>query len=143
MVASGIALLLVGCSPLSSTAPTARPETDTDLLNRYFAAFNQAADQGSEAQFAFLRTTQHPDFAARLCELDGLTVDIYPAMSSVRPDPDWAPDGASSPRGTVYVVGVSLTVRRDGTLVGEQIGSQRVAILDRRTYGFAPCLNPR
>lgn len=134
-------LLLTGCSTVSSTVPAPRAETDTDLLNRYFAAFNQAADQGSNAQFAFLRSTQHPDFADRICGLDGLTLDIYPAMSSARPDPGWAPEGASSVRGTVYVVGVSLTVRRNGTLVGEQIGSQRVAILDRRAYGFAPCLN--
>jgi hypothetical protein len=140
-VVSVAALLLAGCSTVSSTVPPPRAETDTDLLNRYFVAFNQAADQGSNAQFAFLRSTQHPDFTDRICELDGLTVDIYPAMSSARPDPDWAPEGASSARGTVYVVGVSLTVRRNGTLIGEQIGSQRVAILDRRAYGFAPCLN--
>jgi hypothetical protein len=130
-------LLLASCS----TFVPPPPETDTDRINRYFAAFNQAAEQGPVAQLDFFRTTQHPDFTGRVCDLDGVTLDIYPAMSSTRPDPEWAPEGASSPRGNVYVVGVSLTVRRNGTLIGEQIGSQRVAILDGRTYGFAPCLN--
>lgn len=130
-------MLLTGCS----TPVPSPPETDTTRIDHYFTAFNRAADQGPVAQLGFFRATQHPDFAARVCDLGEVTVDIYPAMSSTRPDPDWAPEGASSPRGTVYVVGVSLTVRRNGTLVGEQIGSQRVAILDGRAYGFAPCLN--
>ncbi len=64
-------------------------------------------------------------------------------MSTLRVDPDWVPPGAgkraSHPRGAVYVLGVSVSIREGGALLGQQIGSQRVVILDGKAYGFAPC----
>jgi hypothetical protein len=38
------------------------------------------------------------------------------------------------------VVAVSLRVRKDGQVLGAQIGSERVVVLDGRVYGFMPCL---
>ncbi|AXB46555.1 hypothetical protein [Amycolatopsis albispora] len=135
-VALALALLVSGCgvTPLKP-----RQETDTDLVGRYFDLLNRAGDQGPEEQERFLEATQHPDFTGQDCALGDLTLDIYPAMSTVRPDPEWSPDGDDPPRGSVYVVAVSLTIRRAGAAIGEQIGSQRVVLLDRRVYGFAPC----
>ncbi|GAB2762072.1 hypothetical protein [Amycolatopsis magusensis] len=131
-----LALLATGCG---TTPLQPRQETGTDLISRYFDNFNRAGDQGPEEQQRFLEDARHPDFTGQECELGDLTMDIYPAMSTVRPDPDWSPDGEDPPRGEVFVVAVSLTVRRAGAAIGEQIGSQRVVLLDRRVYGFAPC----
>jgi hypothetical protein len=64
-------------------------------------------------------------------------------MSTLRIDPDWVPPdsgrNATHPRGMVYVLGVSVSIRQDGALLGEQIGSQRVVVLEGKAYGFAPC----
>jgi hypothetical protein len=53
--------------------------------------------------------------------------------------PPGAEENGTHPRGLVYVLGVSVSIRQDGALLGEQIGSQRVVILDGKAYGFAPC----
>lgn len=108
-------------------------------MREYFAANNAAADRGPEAQQEFFRRTQHPDYTDRTCELDDQTVRIDPAMSTLRPDPDFAPDDIAPLRGQVRVVGVEVTTRGDNGVVGHQIGSQHVVLLDGRAYGFAPC----
>jgi hypothetical protein len=48
-------------------------------------------------------------------------------------------DTTKRPRGTVYVLGVSVSIRRQGALLAEQIGSQRLVVLDGKVYGFTPC----
>ncbi|WP_141999288.1 hypothetical protein [Amycolatopsis cihanbeyliensis] len=138
LIALGATLLgsIAGC-----TAAPGEPAGAEYRIGRYFAAFNDAADQGDQAQSEFLRKTQHPDFADQVCELNGLTVRAYPALSTLRPDPEWAPGDAEPPRGQVYVLAVSLTLRRAGTPLAEQIGSERVTILRDQVYGFAPCLS--
>ena len=63
-------------------------------------------------------------------------------MSTFRTVPEWVPPESRSddpPRGTIYVLGVSVSVRRQGALLGEQIGSQRVVVLNGKAYGFSPC----
>jgi hypothetical protein len=137
------ALLLVGCSNamVGAPVPVDAAEADRRLVQEYFDALNNAAGQGPTAQGEFLGRTQHPDFVGRRCDLGDFTVHADPAMSTLRADPQWAPENADrQPRGTVYVVSVALTVRRATVSVGEQIGSQRVVVLDGTAYGFAPCL---
>jgi hypothetical protein len=115
-------------------------DEDRKLVTDYFTELNAAGKDGSTSQRDFLRRTQHPDFTDRLCDLRGLTLKIEPAMSTLRVDPKWTPpDSSKHPRGLVYVLGVSVSVRKDGSLLGEQIGSERVVVLDGRAYGFAPC----
>ncbi|OZM71556.1 hypothetical protein CFN78_20520 [Amycolatopsis antarctica] len=139
MVGTVAAVLLAtqGCSP--ATPVIAPVPSDTDHVDAYFESFNEAGRQGTQAQDEFLRSTQHPDFADQACGLSGLVMDVYPALSTVRPDPDWEPEGGGKPAGAVYVVSVSTTVRQNGAMVGEQIGVRRIAVLDGRAYGFAPC----
>ncbi|MBQ6641017.1 MAG: hypothetical protein IJH84_08285 [Saccharopolyspora sp.] len=127
------ALALAGCSAAPQEPSPQRQVQD------YFAANNAAARQGSAAQQEFFDRTQHPEFGDQVCELDGLTVQLEPALSTLRPDPGYSPDGAGPPRGKVFVVGVEVTVRRDGTITGRQVGSQHVVLLDGTTHGFAPC----
>lgn len=111
------------------------------LVAGYFDAANAAAHLGPAAQQRFLDATQHPDFRGERCPLNGATVISEPTMSTLRSDSDWIPAGAGAPpRGTVYVVAVTATVRRDGAELGTQIGSQHVVVLDGRAFGFAPCL---
>lgn len=138
-------LLIAGCSSAVNgvALPAGSPENDRQLVRDYFDELNDAADDGPATQRDFLRRSQHPDFADDLCELGDLTLTIAPAMSTLRIDPDWVPPeagrDATHPRGLVYVLGVSVSIRQDGALLGEQIGSQRVVVLDGRVYGFAPC----
>jgi hypothetical protein len=142
----GLAVLLVaGCSSAVAgvPVPAASPDGDRELVQDYFDELNDTAEEGPAAQRTFLRNSQHPDYADELCDLGDLTLTIDPAMSTLRVDPDWVPPDAgrdaAHPRGLVYVLGVSVSIRQDGALLGEQIGSQRVVVLDGRAYGFAPC----
>ncbi|WP_436492744.1 hypothetical protein [Actinokineospora sp. HUAS TT18] len=116
------------------------PGQEREIVSQYFTDLNDAAAEGSDTQRDFLRRTQHPDFTDRTCELGDLVLTIEPALSTLRVDPKWKPEKATSrPRGSVYVVGVSVRIRRDNATLAEQIGSQRVVVLDGRAYGFAPC----
>ena len=144
LLALAAILLLAGCS--SAIAGRAVPagdgsaDSDRGLVTAYYAELNASADEGTAEQRDFLRRTQHPDFIDRLCDLSGLTLHVLPAMSTFRADPEWvAPEDNQAPRGVVYVVGVSISIRQQGALLGEQIGSQRVVVLDGRAYGFSPC----
>lgn len=137
------ALLATGCSTAVAgravPAGAGSPGADRALVEEYYAGLNAAADEGTQDDF--LRHTQHPDYLDRLCDLSGLTLHVLPAMSTLRSDPEWVPpEEDGRPRGSVYVLGVSIIVRDRGTLLGEQIGSQRVVVLDGRAYGFSPCL---
>lgn len=136
-------LIITGCS----TAVAGRPVPAGNgsaaeaqaLVKDYYENLNAAADEGTQDDF--LRHTQHPDYLDRLCDLSGLTLHVLPAMTTLRADPEWVPPKESQhPRGAVYVLGVSISIREQGTLLGEQIGSQRVVVLDGRAYGFSPCL---
>jgi hypothetical protein len=138
-------LVAAGCSSTVAGTPVAAasPAHDRELVEDYFTELNASAADGPSAQRDFLRRSQHPDFTEDLCDLGDLTLNIDPAMSTLRVDPDWVPPDAgrdaTHPRGLVYVLGVSVSIRQDGALLGEQIGSQRVVILDGKAYGFAPC----
>ncbi|MGB3442343.1 MAG: hypothetical protein WBA97_26680 [Actinophytocola sp.] len=139
-------LLIAGCSSAVTgvPVPAASPDDDRELVQDYFADLNEAGAEGPDTQRDFLRRSQHPDYADELCDLGRLTLTIDPAMSTLRVDPDWVPPdagrNATHPRGLVYVLGVSVSIRDDGgALLGEQIGSQRVVVLDDKAYGFAPC----
>lgn len=138
-------LLIAGCSSTVAgvALPAASPADDKRLVQDYFTELNAAAADGPATQRDFLRRSQHPDYADELCDLGDLTLNIEPAMSTLRVDPDWVPPDAgrdaAHPRGLVYVLGVSVSIREDGALLGEQIGSQRVVVLDGKAYGFAPC----
>ncbi|ALG14159.1 hypothetical protein [Kibdelosporangium phytohabitans] len=140
VASAAVLLLLTGCSTAVVGSPVAGELGDRDLIAGYFAEFDASARRGSAAQQDFLRRTQHPDFTDRSCELPGVTITVDPAMSTLRPDAKWAPEGAKRPRGAVYVVAVSLTVTKDGQIVGDQIGSERIVVLDGAVYGFMPCL---
>jgi hypothetical protein len=133
-----VAVLLAGCSTTVTGVPV-RP-TDQELVAGYFQALNDSAGQGPTAQLEFLKRTQHPDFTNLLCDLGGVTINAKPGMSTFEPDPEWSPQSGGRPRGTVYVVAVSLTVRQNGRVLGAQIGSERVVVLDGGVYGFMPCL---
>jgi hypothetical protein len=128
-----IVMITTGCSPASDEPPHLR------LSRQYFEDNNAAARQGPRAQQDFFRRTQHPDFTDQTCELGDMTVDLQPALSTLRPDPGFAPGGAGPPRGEVWAVGVEVTTRRGDAVVGRQIGSQHVVVLNDRAYGFAPC----
>jgi hypothetical protein len=134
--------LLAGCSTAVTGEPVAATSQQADrvLIATYFTALDASASQGAAAQLDFLRRTQHPDFRDRLCDLGGVTVDIQPSLSTLAADSDWAPEAAARPRGAVYVVAVSFRVQKDGQVLGEQIGSERVVVLDGSVYGFMPCL---
>lgn len=110
------------------------------LVSGYFDAVNAAADQGSAAQERLFEGTQHPDFRDLRCPLQGLTVTADPAFSTLHTDPEWLPPLADDrPRGTVYVVAATVTVQRSTEVLGTQIGSLHVVVLDGRAYGFSPC----
>ncbi|MGH3761572.1 hypothetical protein [Actinophytocola sp.] len=146
LAVAALGLLLAGCSTQvagrPSPATSGTPEGDRGLVEQYFTDLNASADDGASTQRDFLRRTQHPDYTDRLCDLGDLILRIEPAMSTFRADPDWVPPESGSgerPRGTVYVLGVSISIRQQGALLGEQIGSQRVVVLEGRAYGFSPC----
>ncbi|QGK71738.1 hypothetical protein GIY23_21455 [Allosaccharopolyspora coralli] len=128
-----VATLLAVLAGCSSTPEHVR------LAQEYFAANNAAAFENSAAQQDFFRRTQHPDFTGEICALGGATVESEPVYSTLRPDPDFEPDGAGPARGDTWVVAVEVTTRQDGVVVGRQIGSQHLVQLDDRMFGFAPC----
>lgn len=138
-------LLTAGCTSSVPGEPVAvaSPSEDRKLVEGYFDELNASAADGPATQRDFLRRSQHPDYSDELCDLGDLTLNVDPAMSTLRVDPDWVPPDAgrkaTHPRGLVYVLGVSVSIRQDGALLGEQIGSQRVVVLDGKAYGFAPC----
>src|SRR5256885_4369813 len=108
-----------------SPVPVSAADGDRRLVADYFTELNNAGKDGPTTQRDFLRRTQHPDFTDRLCDLGNLSLRIDPAMSTFRVDPKWTPEGTSKrPRGMVYVLGVSVSIRRDGALIAEQIGSE-------------------
>lgn len=152
------ALTVGGCSTRvpGEPVPASRPlAAHRALVNGYFDAVNAAAGQGSAAQERLFAGTQHPDFRDRQCSLRGLTVTADPAYSTLHTDPDWLPPLAHDPpRGTVYVVAATVTVQRStgqrgtgqgGTgqgsveVLGTQIGSLHVVVLNGVAYGFSPC----
>ncbi|RCW47026.1 hypothetical protein DFQ14_101370 [Halopolyspora algeriensis] len=130
--------LLVTSTGCSSTAEPPPDAGERALARQYFRDNNAAARKGPRVQQEFLRRTQHPDFGGQTCELGATTVELDPAMSTLRPDPGFSLDGVS-PRGRSWVVAVEVTVRRHGVVIGNQIGSQHIVFLNRRAHGFAPC----
>ncbi len=139
-------LVLTGCSAqiAGSPAPVSAVTSGADrgLVEKYFTDLNASGDESTSSQRDFLRRTQHPDYTDRLCDLGDLVLRIEPAMSTFRTDPEWVPPESRSdepPRGSIYVLGVSVSVRQQDALLGEQIGSQRVVVLDGKAYGFSPC----
>lgn len=138
-----VAAAASGCTTVAQGTPTGDGVASEQrmLIREYYDAGNAAAEEGSDAQDQFLDETQHPDYADERCPLEGLTLLVDPALTTLRPDPDWEPTaGEDPPRGTIYVVAVSLTVEQEGVELGNQVGSQHVVILDGTAYGFAPCL---
>ena len=137
------ALVVAGCSSVVQGTPVpvdASSSGDEAVVKQYFTDFNDAAAEGPPAQREFLRRTQHPDFTDRACDLGDLTLVIDPAFSTFRPDTRWKPEKAAKrPRGAVYVMGVTVRIRRDGATLAEQISSQRVVVLSGKAYGFTPC----
>ncbi|HEY8373250.1 MAG TPA: hypothetical protein VIL00_10940 [Pseudonocardiaceae bacterium] len=138
-----MALLLAGCTRVvpGTAHPVTPPPADRELIAHYFRENNEAAARGPQAQQEFLRRTQHPDHPPTGCELGDLVLYLEPALSTLRPDPDWVVPGSSGvrPRGAVYVVAVTVTARQDGSVVATQIGTKHVVVLDGKTYGFTPC----
>ncbi len=136
-------LTVAGCTTTVAGSPVGAgsSEADRTLVTSYFTELNEAGEDGPATQRDFLRRTQHPDFTDQLCDLNGLTIEVDPAMSTFRADPDWKPERAArQPRGAIYTLGVFVNIRRDGALFAAQIGSQRVVVLDGRVYGFGACL---
>lgn len=135
------AALSAGCSTViagRALAPDVVAQ-DRELIVEYFERVNVAADEGANSQKVFFTETQHPDFKAEVCDLGGHTLVFDPSLSTFRPDRGWSPEDGKVPRGRVYVVAVTITVELDGTVLGTQIGSMHVVVLDRAAYGFSPC----
>lgn len=145
LVILAVALCSAACtttiagSPQRATAPA--DSGPAGQVSQYFADLNAAGDQGSTAQHDFLASTQDPDYTSSLCDLGDLTLREQPAMSTLHRDLKWRPEGGGSeqPRGDVYVVAVSVSVLRNGATLGEQIGLERLVLLNGKVYGFAPC----
>lgn len=135
-----IAALGTGCASTISGRAVAPDivQQDRDRIVEYFTRSNAAADQGAQAQQEFFADTQHPDFESEACELGDHTLTFDPTLSTLRPDGHWQP-GGETPRGRVYVVAVTITVQLDGAVLGTQIGSVHVVVLDDDAYGFSPC----
>ena len=144
LVAAAVLLVAaVGCSSTIAGRPL-EPDVvgmDRALILDYFERGNAAADEGATAQQEFFAKTQHPDFARQLCDLGGHTLVFDPTLSTLRPDDAWKPDDGQTPRGRIYVVAVTVTVELDQAVLGTQIGSMHLVVLDRATYGFSPCPN--
>ncbi|MCG8925542.1 hypothetical protein [Lentzea sp. CC55] len=135
--------LLAGCTgPVAGTAkPASLSDGDRARFREFYERLNKAGDEGASQQQRLLKETQHPDFRQKTCDLRGATVKVEPTWATLRTDADWAPPGEKAhPRGNVYVVAVTITLSRDGAVVGSQIGSLHVVHLDGQVYGFAPCL---
>jgi hypothetical protein len=125
--------ITTGCSV------AADPPEQVLLAQRYFDENNAAARRGPQAQQDFFTRTQHPDFAERTCELGDMTVQLDPALSTLHPDREFSPEGTGPPRGDVWVVAAEVTTRRHDVVVGRQIGSLHLVVLDGQVHGFAPC----
>lgn len=125
--------LAAGCSV------TPQQPEQVRLAHQYFAENNAAARQGPQAQQAFFGRTQHPDFVGQTCELDEMTVEFEPALSTLRPDSAFSPEGGGPPRGRAWVVAAEVTTRSHDAIVGRQVGSLHLVVLDGAVYGFAPC----
>lgn len=135
--------MLAGCAaPVSGTArPVSLTDTDRTVIEAYYNDLNQAGEEGASAQETAIKDSQHPDFSSKKCDLRGATLKIEPTWSTLRMDADWAPPGEKEhPRGVVYIVAVTVTLRQEKTVIGSQIGSQHVVLLDGKAYGFAPCV---
>ena len=135
--------LLAGCAgPVTGTARSVRlGDGDRTKFKAYYERLNKAGDEGAPQQQKLLKDTQHPDFRQNVCDLRGATIKVEPTWSTLRTDADWAPPGEKAhPRGDVYVVAVTVTLRQEEAVVGSQIGSLHVVLLDDEVYGFAPCL---
>ncbi|HEX7660803.1 MAG TPA: hypothetical protein VF444_15120 [Pseudonocardiaceae bacterium] len=133
---------VAGCAVGPATSGMARPAANSDrtLVAGYFQRLNAAGEQGLAAQRAFFSSTQHPDFLTQTCDLGAWTVQEQPAWTTFRLDPDWTPsDAGSPPRGTVYLIAVSITIRNGHQAIGDQIGAEHVVLLNGEVYGFAPC----
>lgn len=132
-----------GCTNRVPGEPVAgsRPlDAHRALVSGYFDAVNAAAGQGSAAQERLFAHTQHPDFRDLQCPLQGLTVTADPANSTLHTDADWRPPLAEAPpRGTVYAIAATVAVQRSTEVLGSQIGTLHVVVLDGIAYGFAPC----
>jgi hypothetical protein len=139
----GAAALTAGCtSMISGQAVVPDVErADRALIVEYFERGNAAAGEGSHAQQRFFVDTQHPDFESGGCDLGGLTLAFDPTLSTLQVDRRWAPRNSKVPRGRVYVVAVTLTVQRESTVLGTQIGLVHLVALDGAIYGFTPCPN--
>lgn len=134
-----VLLLVTACGRVIDGQPVSAAGDDGSLVAGYFERSNAAAREGPEAQRQFLVSTQHPDFRYR-CDLGNLVVELEPALSSMHIDASWeADDDGHVPRGRIYAVAVTVTVTRDKTTLGTQVGSMHVVILDGAAFGFAPC----
>jgi hypothetical protein len=134
-------LLASGCGRVIAGQPAASSQVTVDqsLIMDYFERSNAAALDGAAAQQRFLASTQHPD-VDQGCDLGELTVLLEPALSTLRPDDGWRPTATDrAPRGRVYLVAVTVTVQRDQSTLGVQVGSMHLVVLDSTVYGFAPC----
>lgn len=137
-----VLLALAGCVSRVPGEPVAGGLRGADrvLVIGYFDAVNAAADEGSAAQESLFTRTQHPDFRTEQCSLDGLTVTADPAYTTLRTDRDWhPPSGGDPPRGVTYAIAATITVALNDEVLGSQIGSLHVVVLDGTTYGFRPC----
>ncbi|WP_439662110.1 hypothetical protein ACSHWB_12000 [Lentzea sp. HUAS TT2] len=135
--------LLAGCGgPVAGTAmPVRLSDDDRAKFKDYYTRVNKAGDEGASQQAKLLKDTQHPDFRQKACDLRGATIKVEPTWGTLRMDADWAPPGEKAhPRGDVYVVAVTITLRQQDQAIGSQIGSMHVVLLDDEVYGFAPCL---
>jgi hypothetical protein len=148
-VAERVAVLLAslafvaGCAgPVAGTArPVQLSDGDRGKLKQFYERLNSAGAEGPAQQQKLLKETQHPDFREKVCDLRGATIKVEPTWSTLRTDADWAPPGEKGhPRGDVYVVAVTVTLRQEDSVIGSQIGSLHVVLLDDEVYGFAPCL---
>jgi hypothetical protein len=135
------ALGLAGCAagPVSSGMAAPAAGADRALIAGYFDRLNATGAEGVAAQQAFFGQTQHPDFRRDDCGLGGWTVREQPAWTTLRRDPGWTLSGDGHPRGVIYLIAVSITVRQGNHAVGDQIGAEHVVVLSGGVYGFAPC----
>jgi hypothetical protein len=144
LLIAAAALCSAACTTTIAGSPQAASTPDQNgpagLISQYFGELNVAGGKGPAAQRDFLQSTQHPDYTSSICDLGDLTLREQPAMSTLHEDDKWRPeDGTSRPKGKVYVVAVSVSVLRNGAALGEQIGLERLVLLNGKVYGFAPC----